>query len=220
MLYPHKKFLICGDYNVADAVWINDTLGVDVSNSNNPKASQLANTFGYLHMYQCNFIMNSRNRLLDLVFSNIPKLSVSKAEDTLFRSSIHHEPIVIGCSGQMENSLSYSEYYYDFKNADYLAINNLFADFNWNQLKMLDVNEANNIFYCVIYEAMNSFVPLKLFKKSHFPIWFSPELKHLVREKTELHRKFKQSGNYDDYRVFSGVRHNVNNSAMLVTNIT
>ncbi|KAG5885246.1 hypothetical protein JTB14_025943 [Gonioctena quinquepunctata] len=72
---------------------------------------------------------------------------------------------------------------------------------------MLDVNEANNNFYCVIYEAMNSFVPLELFKKSHFPIWFSPELKHLVREKTELHRKFKQSGNYDDYRVFSGVRH-------------
>jgi len=52
---------------------------------------------------------------------------------------------------------------------------------NWcNLFKNLTINEAVNIFYCIIYEIIDMFVPKITKRHSNYPIWLSKNLKALI----------------------------------------
>lgn len=50
------------------------------------------------------------------------------------------------------------------------------------------------------------FHSIKKCKRSNFPVWFSSKLKGLIFDKKLAHKKFKRTGNLNDYQRFSKLR--------------
>ena len=71
-----------------------------------------------------NSIANSRNVFLDLIFTTFNNITVSLPVDLLFESNIHHSPVTFDILTYEDVShLKFEEYYYDFKNGNYQALN-------------------------------------------------------------------------------------------------
>ena len=173
-------------------------------------AVDIAQALGYLKLYQHNKIPNDRNVLLDLIFSNVRELDVIRASDPLLDPSLHHigyECLLhhVGESGS--SSLAYEEFFYDFSNGDYFELNNFLASIDWNDcLRGKDINIATNMLYDILSTGIAYFVPLKKFRTSTFPKWFSPELKRLTMEKKIVHSLYIESMSDCHYTRFSTLR--------------
>lgn len=84
-------------------------------------------------------------------------------------------------------------------------MNDFFASIEWNSILNVDINLSLRRFYEVLHEAIQKFVPLRYFKTSTFPTWFSGELKQMVSEKKLIHREYKR-GNLEAYQRFQYLR--------------
>ncbi|VEN44357.1 unnamed protein product, partial [Callosobruchus maculatus] len=76
------KFIICGDYNLPEAIWSNDEFGVSVS---------------------------------------------SKPVDPLFTNTLHHSAVTFGIKFDLDTYLDYHEFFYDYKDGNYIALNDYFS---------------------------------------------------------------------------------------------
>ena len=61
-------------------------------------------------------------------------------------------------------------------------------------------------FYDVVYSVIERFVPVKHFKSTDFPIWFSAELRKLVVLKKAAHKSYKLNESQESYTKFSMLR--------------
>lgn len=86
--------------------------------------------YNYLNCTQINNIPNPRNVFLDLVFTNVEDLVVTIPTDKLIKDSFHH----IAYSLTIHYNEAHNEFYYDFRNIDFLAINNYILAIDWNSL--------------------------------------------------------------------------------------
>lgn len=75
-------------------------------------------------------------------------------------------------------------------------------------MRDLSADDSVEFLYHHLYSAIDSFVPK--YVKSHFantyPVWFTPELMQLVRNKKAAHIKYKKSSLLCDYIHFSYLR--------------
>lgn len=199
---------IFGDYNLPNVCWSNDEFGVTVDSPPSHPARLVAESFAYLGLSQLNTVPNDRGVFLDLLFSNVISLTTERAIDLLSRNSIHHTAFISQFTTVVEETyVNYSFSTPNFKIGDYASINNYLASIDWEHLfSGLEIDDAVNQFYSVIYTAVNRFVPSKICRSSSFPIWFSGHLKRLILQKKKAHKKFIQSRSADDYRVFSRLR--------------
>jgi hypothetical protein len=62
------------------------------------------------------------------------------------------------------------------------------------------------VFYGILYETIDKFIPYERYKARTYPIWFSQELIALILEKKAAHKAFKESYSNEHYRVFSRLR--------------
>ncbi|KAJ8949761.1 hypothetical protein NQ317_017998 [Molorchus minor] len=208
-IHPSHKLVLFGDYNLPEATWSNDDVGVSVNCPQGSAALYLAQWFGFLHLYQLNSIPNSRNVYLDLLFSHDNSIILNLAEDMLLPNSIHHYAYNFSIQINVTNKkyLNYEEFYYDFRNANYIGLNDYLASTDWEMyLNTRDVNEAVQKFYDYVYIGIAMFVPLKKFKTSNYPKWFTAELRHLVTDKKIAHRHYVTTKNDHDYLIFSQLR--------------
>ncbi|XP_050303712.1 uncharacterized protein LOC126741363 [Anthonomus grandis grandis] len=132
-----------------------------------------------------------------------------EAVDCLFEGSFNHKGynFEIDFSCETQSNLNYVEFYYDFKMGDYIGINNYLCEINWDLvLSSADINIAVSHFYHILDMAIALFVPLKRYKTSKFPSWFSAELRYLVRLKKIAHKCYRVSHNVADYITFSNIR--------------
>ena len=204
--FPDHYIILAGDYNLPDARW-SETGGL-VHCHPSSSAKELFNCFSFLNLKQTNYIPNNNDTFLDLVFSNFPELSVSTAVDRLLdRDYAHHIAYSLDLPITLSPILKYNIKYYDFRNADLVAINDYLASVRWDDvMNVVDVNTACERFYECIYSAIDLFVPVKTFKNGNFPCWFSPELRKLVVEKKIAHQQFKQTSDPVLYEHFSMLR--------------
>ena len=173
----------------------------------NSPANLVFNTFSYVNLSQRNEIPNNNNVFLDLVFSNIVGLEITRSIDPLTAIGHHHIPYCITLPTSSVELLNYECYYYDFKNANYSAMNKFLCSLDF--VRILDncnVNKACEILYDYLYKAVEIFVPVKLFKSSSFPTWFSGHLKHLVIQKKIAHKQYRVTGSQVDYLKFVSLR--------------
>lgn len=206
--YSNVDFFIFGDYNLPDFYQLAPD-GSPKLNVLNPSANVVAQGFAFLDFYQFNTIPNSRGVYLDLAFTSISDLNMSLALDALFPGSVHHEAYAfeIAFDFGQHNKLALREFYYDFSNADYAGLNNYLGPINWSRiLDPNDIDQATETFYNVLNNAIPLFVPRKQFKTSHFPKWFTSELRNLVILKKIAHKKFKSTGNINYYNEFAYYR--------------
>lgn len=217
--FPSLDVFIFGDYNLPEASWLNDNLGVNVICPQASSAVLVAQSFGFLHMYQVNLVPNNRDVLLDLLFTNNKNTVASKADDPLFPDSVHHIGYCFSIdtiNSNYSHSLKFNVPYYDFRNADYIGLNNYLASIDWvSKLCPDDVDRATLEFYEILYTGIALYVPLRHFKSSSFPKYFNHELRLLIAEKKVAHKQYKKSNNELDYLKFSQLRHRCNEMSNL-----
>ena len=70
----------------------------------------------------------------------------------------------------------------------------------------LDIHRATDLFYDIINNGIAAHVPIKLFRDSNFPKYFSAELRSLIIDKKKAHKLYITSESQEDYLRFSNLR--------------
>lgn len=210
--FPNIPVFLFGDYNLPLATWnysIEEGLLVECAQTYPAKI--VCESFSYLNMRQSNIIPNDHGVFLDLIFNSIDechKISVQRALDTLLPNNFHHVATIcdIRVSDRIKR-LDYSTTYFDFRNADFVGLNDYFSLVDWSSIfDYFNIDNSVNNFYEVVLYAISLYVPNKTYKPSRFPRWFSPELKNLILSKKAAHAKFKHTHLAGDYIVFANLR--------------
>ena len=192
---------ILGDFNLGCIEW---SLDSDSQKYFNLGISTLASTlidFANLNdLKQCNSIKNTSNRVLDLLFTNINDCFVSAAVSSLVNIDKLHPPIIatfMDFKVKMLKGNSIATKRYNFFKCDYDLINNYLTNIKWKVILSdhLTVDEIVTKFYEVLNSCIQEFVPEYKQKKSKYPIWFSHNLKGLIRERESLDLRFKKYKN-------------------------
>lgn len=175
-LKENDDMFIFGDFNRHNISFIVDELDNHLLpiNFNDEIDFELVSSFFSNDMYQINNISNSKERWLDLVFTNAyDKVVVMAADDTehLFKNTINHNAIIVDFTvTDIKSSKSYdNEIVYDFTNANYSVINNELSQLNWcNILELHDIDLAVSKFYETLLPIIDNHVP-KIRKKKNYP---------------------------------------------------
>lgn len=95
-----------------------------------------------------------------------------------------HPALIISFLTGKPNTLNFKEFNLNFKDGNYSEINNYFKSVDWYSIiPDCNINEATVHFYNVINEAINKYIPTRTYFFSKYKIWFSPELKNIIRNK-------------------------------------
>ncbi|KAL3289687.1 hypothetical protein HHI36_023090 [Cryptolaemus montrouzieri] len=147
------RFLLCGDYNVPTSHWWENGDFV-LCGGESPAAcvSEVMSIQGLVQMNKC---VNSRNRLLDLVFTDIDSIVVVALHiDVLFLAE--------------KKRLDYRDVQFMFNRGDYIGMNSFLGSCDWS-VDNNDIDRTVCKFYNNVYEAMYRFIPLKTFAPSRYP---------------------------------------------------
>lgn len=209
LLLNHKPdvVLLLGDYNIPGVSWTSDEFGLSAAGDLNTAAALIVDFFSFLNFFQFNHIANCSGNILDLVLSNSKALSVDKATTSLITPDIYHPPLLIQYHYSKLPISDTTRSYFDFKAGDYSSISNFFDSFNWEAtFSLYSVNDAATVFNDALLNAINQFIPKKIFRTPKFPRWVSPSLKSLINKKKYAHKLYKQSNLPSDYSTFSHLR--------------
>ena len=158
---------------------------------------------------QANHIENELGNILDLVFhDDLNKMLVQVVSLPLSNIVQHHPPVEITFQLKSSPSIQTTENArHNFERADYAGLNDYFSVVDWSVLKRSRlVDDAIAIFYEILYDGVEKYVP-KLRKKScKFPRWYTAETIKAIRKKNKAYQKFKQSGLLSDYSKYSALR--------------
>lgn len=120
----------------------------------------------------------------------------------------YHPPLLISNKlSQSCNSLAHNNAFWNFKKANLVGIIFELNKINWPvALSGLDINSAVHKFHIVCHDTLTKFVPKIRYTFNSFPIWFSMELKQLIKSKKIVHLKYKKFKNNSYYNKFSNLR--------------
>ena len=78
---------------------------------------------------------------------------------------------------------------------------------DWDsEFRGINQDTALDRLYSHFNDVIVSFVPIRVYKQSHFPRWFSARLKSLIRNKKKARKDFKASNSHSDYLLFCDLR--------------
>lgn len=151
---------------------------------------------------------NTSGYALDLIFSNVEGISVAAAIDTLVVCDSHHPALSISLLRRCDGCASKAtKLFKRFYSANYDCINDFLAGVDWDKvLSDVPINDAVQLTYDYLNQAIESFVPSYYKRITIYPAWFSHELISLTKAKKRAHLCFKGSFSYADYLVFSELR--------------
>lgn len=215
--FPQCKICILGDFNLPHGHWTDGQLGsmvtaLPMASPNEVESLQIvSNMCSFHNLYQNNNVLNATDSILDLIFVHDHSIVVSPVDQPLLEADRYHPPLYFALKLETHNNnsdeLRGNGFYRDFNAADFGAILDFLSQFVWDTLFLnRSLNEMLNIFYEILYLAIEYFVPLKKFSSRRFPAWFSPELKEMIVNKKIAHKQYLQSKSYLDYVEFSRLR--------------
>lgn len=203
---PSDKFIVLGDFNLSNIIWLpsNDTFLIPsnvVSNDEHLLVSEL-----YTHnLHQFNSIKNIYGRILDLALSN-DDICVLECQDPLVPIDPHHKALIITTNFvNLPNLKPQARLKFFFNKGDYESINSRIMETDWvTEFSSKSLEESIEFFYSLLDTLKQQFVPSKYISSESYPVWFTPALKKLIREKSKYLSKFKTYGNranLDSYKL-------------------
>ncbi|CAG4943379.1 unnamed protein product [Colias eurytheme] len=192
--------LILGDFNLGHINW--DLVGTHEYIA--PNHCQILLDFLFLnHLKQHNNVLNSTNRILDLVISNnVPLCSVIESVSPLCNLDKYHPPLDIVVTNKIEAKLPYNRFAckFNFFKADYESINNELSTCDWNELfcDLDNVDSMLDILYAKIRNTIHKYVPKIKSKNNKYPPWFNNNLKKMLKEKFKLRQRYRKYNNPRD----------------------
>jgi len=199
----HDDIMLFGDFNRPNLDFIPDDDNPNIylpCNISDKIDEGLMDSVYSNDLYQISNVRNSRNVQLDLIFSSITDnviISEASVDEQIFKNSIHHSAIVLTYNFDLPHEkVSYNKtYYFDFRNADYVKINNQLLNTDWNFLNTVnnDLITMTEIFDSILFKIIENNVPRKIKKDTISEPWLSKELRNLRNKRNKIHKKMKNS---------------------------
>lgn len=191
LLNGDSNVLILGDFNIPDYIKL-----IQLGSNNSKLLCSLTNFMNYLGFVQCNKILNVSNRVLDLVICR-SDISVQESHSPLVSVDLYHPPL--------EFSLNLMSGFSKFKNNKQVTFNFRKSNFpqlydgllqtDWSFLERYsNVDLACHDFYDKINGLFAESVPKTVSKRASYPPWFTVEIIRQLREKAQLLRRAKSTG--------------------------
>ena len=171
------------------------------------------------NLRQCNFVLNSNTRLLDLVLiSDNLNCTVSRNENPLVTEDQHHPSLSLTLGIPMSKSkdnkfvTANNCIKYNFRRGDYNGLYSALCKIDWFRLMVItNVNEALDSFYDEIFNLFNTYIPKSTVRTSSYPMWFTPTIIDLVKKKQQLWKRFKKFGYERDLMQVNSLRKRIKN---------
>lgn len=206
-VYDHVY--ICGDFNLPGIQWISDQYGSTAVGPITFQTECISDVCATFNLFQANNVANFKGGFLDLILTRDDALIPVLAEEVLLDCDAYHPALnfFIPVKTEAVEFMQYNYYCFNFSQANFVGINDYLGSIDWSEILNFDcVNAALDVFYSVIFGALEIFVPKRVIKNRKFPLWFSNELKSLVFEKKRAHRNFKSSNLPVHYEKFVDLR--------------
>lgn len=182
----------CGDWNLPNTSWINDDDGFGlvpiIGESQCAKAIITRHVTDHLlnrGLSQLCNLSNKYGNVLDLVYTNMPELTLFERADMLIipddiSDDAHTQvSLTIECEPILD-SIGSTPSIYCYKKANYEAMCEYLKSFNFGDLFNLnDANEMVDSLYDILYDAIERFVPKTTVRTNNKPIWFDNKLTNL-----------------------------------------
>lgn len=191
-----------GDFNVP--LFVNNDFG--------DGRTQIINNFMcLLNLRQANAELNSNDRLLDLILTNIDTVITQRNECPLVSEDMYHPALDISCSVGVEHvtplAPNRARQIHNFRSANYVGLYDALQNTNWSFLYTIkNINHACNAFYRKIYRFFDIFVPLKSNYCSPFPVWFSKSHIYNIKLKNKYHTRYTRFKHPNDLHRFRELR--------------
>lgn len=186
----NSNLIILGDFNLPE--YINYITDGTICNRILP----LLNFLNFMELIQCNTVINSENRMLDLVLSN-RNCSIVKAPNILVREVRHHPALVClsrSVSKSEKNKITEMNVFYNFRKANFFGLYNSLCHIKWDFLDNIrNCDEACEAFYQKLYDCFDQFVPRTKQTKRRYPTWFTSDIIKDVKKKGKLWQKYKHN---------------------------
>ncbi|XP_063917329.1 uncharacterized protein LOC135133030 [Zophobas morio] len=165
------------------------------------------NNFKDFHNFtQYNSILNSHNRILDLIFSDF-QIIVNKSNDS------HHPALDFEFVSNHSNYelFEMNDHYevFNFKKANFSVMYQMLVSTDWSFLnEQADVNTACSLFYEKLNDVFDTTVPKMRYKnhRYNYPPWYNKEIIQCIRMKFALHKKYKKFRSTYYYNLFKDCR--------------
>lgn len=139
------------------------------------------------NLVQRNFIKNSRNVILDLVFSSDHNSQVSLASETLISPETHHPPLSMEIIVASQKKTQ-PEYIPNLRGCNVPAVYNWVSSQIYPSVNPNNVDDYFSSFCQTLCNVKESNCPRKRIGPGKFPCWFSRDLIQLVIRKKTVHK--------------------------------
>lgn len=213
---PETNVHIYGDFNQRAANFIvddeNESLLIPIVGDNETLHS-LFDKSSEIGLNQVNHVRNHNNCYLDLLFTNMTDdFCVIEAPDPLWKNEVFHTAIEYSLfihdnTTTLDGDLT--ESYFDFKQANYIIIKNKLSSIDWQTLiRNLNLEQAVDTFYQIMYDILETSVPKKKRKKSHkskSPPWYNRIIINLKNRKQKAHKAYKRDINNTNLTIYLAI---------------
>ena len=198
-----QQLILIGDFNLPSVDW-------DQGLSPNTTEQLFVDTFNDLSLEQLiNVPTHIKGNILDLVLSdksdNISGLTV-RSDGAICGSD--HSAITFGLEINAKKKKAVKRRIYNFKHANWDAINLTFNSTNWRELleNCPNVESAWDSFKIKLFDICNTNIPKITISNEFQPPWFDSEVYNLCRKKERLHKDWKDTNSDLKYMKFSRAR--------------
>ena len=191
--------LSVGDFNLPNLRWHmdEDVNGYIPSNISADTEQNFTDAMFVNGLRQINNLVNINERLLDLVFTNLPEyLDIVKPPSPLLPIDNHHQPFILLIDEDDVTALpddQVDHYNFDFSACDFDHLNSILVDVEWEQLSSIDsVDNMVEAFYELLFGVITRYVPRKrqTTKSVYEKPWWTPELRNLRNNLRKLRNRY------------------------------
>lgn len=189
---PCDIVIVLGDFNLPDLQWAlsDDETHYVAINPSSDKEFLFIDCLSDSGLHQLSGVTNNLKRQLDLIFStDADNCIVSESKHLLSKLDQYHPPLSLTFSYNSVNKTLYCErpYSFNFRKADFVKLNALLSNVNFNLNSNLNIENALTKFYTEIFNCFTQSVPFVPQKTpSSSPPWFTKELRSLRNRRYKL----------------------------------
>ena len=187
VLIDDSNLLIVGDFNLPN--FVSHTHEPDMGENKVQLLHNFMNLFNLIH--------NINSRILDLVLSTF-HCKISQETVPLVEIDPYHPALSISLLLDSDKPdtfpLNLSHKKYNFHKADFPRLYELILSTDWSILNNCTcANTACSLFYELLYPLLDRCVPLSIFHKRTFPVWYTSDIIKNIKLKHKIHTRFKKT---------------------------
>lgn len=216
VISKNDHVLLAGDFNLSSLTWSQQQGVSHLQISNNPSSTLDAMFVDFIEensLNQYNYVVNTNQRILDLVLSNTTELKIKESCNPISIVDSHHPPLHITVTSNKKQLVTeiYNERY-NFYKANYDSIVTDLNNISWIDVlsKCPDVNTMVMTFYHELDILIKKHVPKCKPNNSKYPTWFSKKIINLLKLKHKARLKYKKYKNPIDQMEFVELREQCN----------